>query len=151
MSNMISTNGPDSSDSQILTNLIGTLYNQWNDTTAPKKEEKVEGITSLLYFFSEVMLSLELYDNEPCTLSCQNLLEIVWLRIHVWLSMLFSIKSDGAWLWLQVIILACPLKGCKMGLFRDFPEIVALTADPKQEQSYDCLKTCLNNEVAHRA
>lgn len=38
-----------------------------------------------------------------------------------------------------------------MGLFRDFPEIGALTADPKQDQSYDFLKTCLNNEVAHRA
>lgn len=38
-----------------------------------------------------------------------------------------------------------------MGLFWDFPEIGALTADPKQDQSYDFLKTCLNNEVAHGA
>lgn len=38
-----------------------------------------------------------------------------------------------------------------MGLFRDFPEIVALTADPKQDQHYAFLKTCLDNEVAHRA
>lgn len=51
MSNMIPTNGCDSCDSLLLANLIGALHNQWNDMTAPKKEEKEVGITSLLCFF----------------------------------------------------------------------------------------------------
>lgn len=52
---------------------------------------------------------------------------------------------------LQVFSLACALKGCKTRLFRDFPEIGALTVDPKQDRGYDFLKTCLNNEVCSRS
>lgn len=69
---------------------------------------------------------------------------------------IFLIKSPSkhqlrrVWLWFQVLSLSCPLKGRRTGLFLDFPEIGALTADPKQDQSYDFLKTCLNNEVANR-
>lgn len=53
-------------------------------------------------------------------------------------------------IWLQVLSLSCPFKGRTTRLFLDFPEIGALTADPKQDQNYDFLKTCLNNEVANR-
>lgn len=37
-----------------------------------------------------------------------------------------------------------------MWLFQDFPEIVALTVDLKQDQGYDFLKTYLNNEVSYK-
>lgn len=149
MSNMISTNASDYPD---------TNKSDWNTLQSikqhdwSKKGRKRSGdIKPPVFFLWGLLLSLEFYDNKAFTRSCQNLLVIVWLRIHVWFSLLFSIKSDGAWLRFQVLSLSRPLKGCKMGLFRDFPEIEALTADPKQDQSYDFLKTCLNNEVAHGA
>lgn len=63
---------------QIQGNLIGTISNQWNDMTEPKKEEKEMGISSLQCFFLwALLLSFKFYDNKAFTHSCQNFLVIV--------------------------------------------------------------------------
>lgn len=65
---------------------------------AQKRKKKQLGYQVSSVILWGLLLSFELPDNEPFTLSCQNLLETVWLQIHVWFSLLFSIKSVGAWL-----------------------------------------------------
>lgn len=74
---------------------------KWHD--CPKKGRKRSGEIKSPVLFSEVAC----YHLNSMITNLLHVLaricQIVWLRIHVGFSLLFSIKSDGAWLWFQVL------------------------------------------------
>lgn len=101
-------------------------------TSLPIKGQKNKWrhqVSSVCFFLWGHLLSFWLHDNGRFSLSCQNPQDIVWLSTQPWFCLLFSIEADGAWSKSHFLSLACPLKGCKMGLFWDFLEIATLTDD----------------------
>lgn len=131
--------------------LKDTTTFDWNTTIhkttqlVQKKWWAYQIFVILFLFFFALLLSLRFYNNKSYTYSSQQLTNHIFV-----INLYFKHQLKRIWLWFQVLSLSCPLKGRGTRLFLDFPEIGALTVDPKQDQSYDFLKTCLNNEVANR-